>query len=55
MLYKSLRNKGKSPKFAQFLVTKDFKDGSVMFARSIFRYFITLVSENPDLKAELTV
>jgi len=44
----SLRLKGKSPKFSEFLVTRHLKDGSVMFIRSLFRSFITFVSTNEE-------
>lgn len=54
LLYKSLREKGKSPLNVRYLVSKIFKDGSVMFRRSAFRTFITIVSEDGLLLAILS-
>ena len=36
-------------------MTRDLKDGSVMFVRSLFRSFITLVSEDLSLSSILSL
>ena len=36
-------------------MTRDLKDGSVMFVRSLFRSFITLVSEDLSLSSFLSL
>lgn len=46
LLLRSVREKGKPPKYSEYLVTMILKDGSVMFRRSIFRTFVTIITED---------
>jgi hypothetical protein len=53
LLSKCVREKGKKPDHPDLLVTMILKDGSVMFKRSIFRDFITIISDDKDIMASL--
>jgi hypothetical protein len=49
-----VRTKGKKPAHPELLVTMILKDGSVMFRRSLFRDFITIITDDEAIMASLT-